>query len=98
VTVAGPNRILRAAVDPWRADDSLELMASIGHELRHALEILEQPSLRDFDAVFHFYPREARHSDRSSFPFGGWETPAAQRAGEMVLRDLRQHSAAGSRR
>ena len=74
VTVAGPSRILRIVVDPRKAD--CDLMASIGHELWHAIEVLRDPSLRTDAALFFFYSREGRHTDRDGDPLGAWETPA----------------------
>jgi hypothetical protein len=38
VTAAGPNRILRIQVDTRKA--GWDLMGSIGHGLRHAVEVL----------------------------------------------------------
>src|SRR5262245_3322239 len=38
VTTAGPNRILRIQLNTRKAD--WDLMGSIGHELRHAVEVL----------------------------------------------------------
>lgn len=42
IEIAGPNRILRIGVR-FRGRDSLDIAASIGHELQHALELLEKP-------------------------------------------------------
>jgi len=90
VTVAGPNRMLRITIDPRRADCDLELMASIGHELWHAIEILREPSLRSYAAVFQFFSR-GRYGERSgSSP--AWETRAAVDAGDAVLAELRHGS------
>jgi hypothetical protein len=90
VTVAGPSRLLRITIDPRRADCDLELMASIGHELWHAIEILREPSLRSHAAVFQFFSR-GRYGERSgSSP--AWETRAAVDAGNAVLAELRHMS------
>src|SRR5262245_47778657 len=45
VTVAGPNRILRMVVDQRKAECDLHVMASIGHELWHAIEVLRDSSI-----------------------------------------------------
>ena len=45
VQVAGPNRILRIAVDTHR--DQGELLAAIGHELQHAVEVLSDTHLTE---------------------------------------------------
>src|SRR3982750_4265718 len=44
VTSGGGFRLLRVLVDS--VDDVVELMATIGHELRHAIELLSEPSVR----------------------------------------------------
>src|SRR5438552_15568 len=53
VTAAAGYRILRVIVDARQPD--WDVMASIGHELRHALEVLEDPGLVDMSRVFLFY-------------------------------------------
>jgi hypothetical protein len=89
VTIAGPNRILRTVVNPRYAACDVNLMASIGHELRHALEILRVPSLTSGIRVFHFYAREGRHSNQAELMSGGWETRAALETGFQVLKEMR---------
>ena len=80
VTVAGPHRVLRIVVDPRR--DRRELMAAIGHELRHAIEVLSDRAITDNRAIYFFYQREGP-TGRDRF-----ETPAARRAGSEVLSEL----------
>ncbi len=53
VTAAAGYRILRIIVDARQPD--WDVMASIGHELRHALEVLEDPGLVDTPGVYLFY-------------------------------------------
>jgi hypothetical protein len=45
MAAAGPNRMVRVVVDSGRQTD-IETMASLGHELTHALEVLAEPSVR----------------------------------------------------
>jgi hypothetical protein len=92
VKIAGPNRILRIVTDQRTAECDLNLMASIGHELWHAIEVLREPSIRSDSAVFFFYLREGLHTNRLEFPLGAWETPAADRAGVDILAELRKTS------
>jgi hypothetical protein len=73
VTVAGRYRILFIKVDPRKAGN--ELMATIGHELQHAVEVLSDASLTNDLAIYHFYDRFVR-TDRGRF-----ETEAAISAG-----------------
>jgi hypothetical protein len=80
VTVAGPSRILRIVVDAQKSDD--ETMASVGHELRHALEVLVEPAITSPALMLSYYKR-----------FGVWigdafETRAAEAAGSAVRREL----------
>jgi hypothetical protein len=87
VKLAGPNRMLRIVIDQRRADCDLDLMASIGHELWHAIEVLREPSLRSYAHLYNFFSRDGRHTDRAG-SFGAWETPAAIKAGFTVLEEL----------
>lgn len=90
VTVAGPSRILRIVVDPRKPD--CDLMASIGHELWHAFEVLRDPSLTTDADLFFFYAREGRHGDRDGDPLGAWETQAARKTGDEVRAELRRRA------
>jgi len=81
----GNFRILRVLVN--LATDVMELMATIGHELRHALEILSERSVRTPEQAYLFYAREAP-TVREAF-----ETAAAIQVGVAVRRELK-----GSRR
>src|SRR5215467_13322646 len=60
ITSAGGFRILRVLVDV--AADMFELMVTIGHELRHALEILGEPRVKTMQQAYNFYAREAATS------------------------------------
>jgi hypothetical protein len=80
VVVAGPHRVLRIVVDGRRDPDTL--MAAIGHELRHAVEVLSDPAITSNPAIYFFYQREGP-TGRDRF-----ETPAARRAGSEVLSEL----------
>jgi hypothetical protein len=87
VKLAGPNRMLRIVIDQRRADCDLDLMASIGHELWHAIEVLREPSLRSYAHLYHFFSRAGRHTERAG-SFGAWETPGAMKAGFTVREEL----------
>jgi hypothetical protein len=83
VIVAGPSRILRVLIDPQKSDD--ETIVSLGHEFRHVLEVLAEPSITSNAAMLLHYKR-----------FGTWigdaifETRAAEAAGAAVRRELAQ--------
>lgn len=83
VQVAGPYRVLRIKTDAGRLDCAL--MAQIGHELQHAIEILSDPRVTDGVGAYFLFDRIAPAgpiSDR-----GGFETAAATRAGLDVRRE-----------
>jgi hypothetical protein len=83
VQVSGPFRVLRIKVDVRRLDCGL--MAQIGHELQHAIEILSDPHVTDGVSAYFLLDRLApgrQTSNRSSF-----ETTAAERAGLDVRRE-----------
>lgn len=83
VTVAGSHRFLRILVDTQKSD--WDLMGSIGHELRHAVEVLSEPGLSD-GAIRFFYKRTSS-STRDAFAF---ETAAAIDTGEAVRAEVRR--------
>jgi hypothetical protein len=80
VTAAASCRILRVIVDARQPD--WDVMASIGHELRHALEVLEDSGLADTARVYLFYAQAHQEKDR---PF---ETRAAIDAGFAVRNEV----------
>jgi hypothetical protein len=80
VTAAGDYRILRVTVDARQPD--WDVMALIGHELRHAIEVLENSTLADKTSAFQFY---AQHNHVKDRPF---ETSAAVEAEDAVRKDV----------
>jgi hypothetical protein len=63
------------------------LLAQIGHELQHAIEVAESPDVVDTVSLQRLY---ARIGYRSAFSPHGFETAAAVDAGAAVLREVRQ--------
>ncbi len=90
VTLAGGYRLLFVLIRMDRPDD--EIMASIGHELQHALEVLSNPLLTSTAAIQLFYmPPVSPESPRAI------ETRAAEEAGYAILREVRRiHSRDGT--
>ena len=86
VTLADAYRILFVRIASNRA--AIEVIASIGHELQHALEVLQNRSLRCNSDIVLFYhtPGTIRGVPRAV------ETPAATTAGDTVFRELRRSS------
>jgi len=80
VVSGGGFRMLRILVDSVRSVASL--IAMIGHELQHAIELLTEPGVRTTTAAYNFYLREAPTA-RDTF-----ETMAAIRAEVAVAAEL----------
>jgi hypothetical protein len=80
VTPAGGYRILRILIDMRQKPP--DLMGSIGHELRHAIEVLENSSLVDTAGFYLLY---AKGSVSDGRPF---ETRAAIDAGFAVRNEI----------
>jgi len=83
VTSSAGHRLLWVRVDITKNAD-WNLMGSIGHELRHTLEVLDQPSVINGGAMFCLYQRIGYHGTRN-----GMETRAAVDAGQAVREEVR---------
>ena len=81
VEVAGANRLLRIHVNPRRAA-GCELIASIGHELQHALEALSEPNIKTSFALSSYFHRIGPEGPRR------FETEAAILAGLAVAKEV----------
>jgi hypothetical protein len=84
MTRAGEFRYLRASVRAELTFD--QMIASVAHELQHAVEVIEDESVVDEDSLVALYKRIGQPS-RAAGPLG-WETVAAQRTGSQVRREL----------
>jgi hypothetical protein len=82
LSVAGPYRYLLITLDDRGAD--AQAMASLGHELRHVLEVLAEPAVTSKATMYHFYHGMALRRGN------GFETKAAILAGDMVREELRK--------
>ena len=87
VTSSGQHRFLFVKVDIGKTDR--ELMAWIGHELRHAVEVLSAPGVRDQSGLYFLYKL---NPERGGFSFSSpsFETTAAIDAGEAVADEIRR--------
>jgi hypothetical protein len=83
VTASTTHRYMRVIVDSSQGE--LELTGLIAHELRHTIEVIAEPWVRDSMAKFHFYERTAMHATS-----GTHETRAAMAAGESVRSEVRK--------
>ena len=84
MTVAGPYRVLfiLVRVDTRRAD--WDYMGSIGHELRHAIEVLSDPKVTSNHAMVRFFRNEGLTRGAN------FETKAAIDAGWAVRDEVRE--------
>jgi hypothetical protein len=65
-------------------------IAMMAHELQHAVEIAETPAIVDGDSLVREYKRIGYINQWSNLPGLAFDTDAAVRAGEQVLRELMQ--------
>jgi len=82
VPVVHDQRYLRIQVRPGLTPD--ELIALIGHELRHALEVAADPTVRDQNALIKLYERIGENG----FGNHSYDTRAAQDTGYKVRGEL----------
>jgi hypothetical protein len=81
---AGGYRYLRAQISTDLNAD--QMIATMAHELQHALEVSEDPGVTDQRSLAELYRRIGRQSRASVV--SEWETVAAQEAGVQVRREL----------
>jgi hypothetical protein len=80
---SGSNRFLRIEIAPSHSQDDLDIMAAIGHELQHAIEVLDDPAVKDGVTMFNVLKRTAP-TDGNRF-----ETTRAVNVGNAVYDELR---------
>jgi len=89
MTRAGGYRYVRASIGP---DQPLnQMIATVAHELRHAIEVIDDESVTDETTLIELY-RRIGHQDTTLSP-NRWETVAAQETGQRVRRELTGASA-----
>jgi len=81
VTGAESTRFLWVEINTRKTDASV--VSWIGHELRHALEVIEQPAVRNNVDIFFFYQRIGTHSLSNTL-----ETRAAVEAGTKIRQEV----------
>ena len=82
IGVAGPYRFLRVLLSTRKAP-GCELIASIGHELQHVLEVLSDPGVRSSQDMYVFFDRKKPAGWRDAF-----ETDEAEEVGMLVSREV----------
>ncbi|HEU5257844.1 MAG TPA: hypothetical protein VFU28_17765 [Vicinamibacterales bacterium] len=83
VTAVDSHRYMRVVVDTRKAD--WDLMGSIGHELRHTIEVIGQPSIRSNASKYFFYAQNGTEGTPTAR-----ETRAAVDAGNTVRDEVRR--------
>lgn len=81
---SGEFRYLRASIGPHLTPT--QMLATIAHELQHAVEVIDDETVTDENGLVALYRRIGRQSGTSS-P-SRWETDAAQRTGFQVKKEL----------
>lgn len=84
MTRAGKYRYLRVSISVGQTFD--QTIATVAHELHHAVEVIEDESVVDENSLTALYQRIGQPSKAAGQL--GWETVAAQRAGRQVRREL----------
>jgi hypothetical protein len=84
MTRAGEYRYVRASIRPDLTFD--QMIATIAHELQHAVEVIEDETVVDEKTLVELY-RRIGHQNSNVTP-ARWETTAAQQAGFRVRREL----------
>jgi hypothetical protein len=83
VTATTTHRYMRVVVDTRKAD--WDLMGSIGHELRHTIEVIGNPHVRDNATKHFFYEQIGTYGTATAR-----ETQAAVDAGNTVRHEVRR--------
>ena len=84
MTQAGGYRYVRASINPDQSFD--QLIATIGHELQHAIEVINDAHVTDERTLVELY-RHIGMQNTNSWP-SRWETTAALQTGSQVRREL----------
>jgi hypothetical protein len=77
------NRYVRVSLSPELSQDTL--IATLGHELQHALEVAEAPAIVDVASLQAYYQQ---HGITTSGEINGWDSHAARAIGDDVRREL----------
>jgi hypothetical protein len=84
MTRTGAYRYVRASISTDLTFD--QMIATVAHELQHAVEVIEDETVTDEKSLIGLYKRIG-HQNSASSP-NRWETTAAQQAGFQVRREL----------
>ena len=84
MTRAGEYRYVRASIKTELSFD--QMIATLAHELQHAVEVIDDPTVTDEKSLVALYRRIGRQSS-NAVP-ARWETEAAQEMAYRVRREL----------
>jgi len=84
MTRSGDYRYLRASISTDLTSD--QMIATLAHELQHAVEVIEDESVIDESSLVALYRRIGRQLGNAAPT--RWETVAAQQTGFKVRREL----------
>lgn len=93
ITQAGEYRYVKATINTEQGRD--QMIATLAHELQHALEVSEADTVIDQRSLLALYKRIG-HPSVSAIN-AGWETIAAQETGLQVRRELVASAAAAEK-
>ncbi len=82
---AAADRFLRIVIDRRKRDSDVDVMASMGHELQHAVEALSEAEVTNSRLLYNLFDRLATHDG------GRFETLDALHVGDAVRDELRVH-------
>jgi hypothetical protein len=83
LTATASSRYVRVSLNPEYPRDTL--IATLGHELQHALEVAEAPSVVDAASLQAYYEKHGLSTPRHA---NGWDSLAARVIGDEVRREL----------
>jgi hypothetical protein len=86
MTKAGGYRYVRVRLQ-WRSYD-IQQIATLAHELQHALEIADRPGIVDHESLARAFADFGHQRSMSSGVNGSFETTAAMEAGDRVWREV----------
>ena len=89
--IAASNRFLRIYIDRRHGDSDVDVMASMGHELQHAVEALSEPGVTSSVRLYNFFGRLAPTYNTR------FETKAGIYVGNLVREELRVRERAPAR-
>ncbi len=79
-----PNRFVRVSIKAQTSPDAL--LAQLGHELQHVIEVMSAPWVSDDQSLLALYRQIGRPTN---FAQSAWDSADAKWTGDQVLRELK---------